>query len=135
MVYFPAGPSGDFDGDGRLDLFLINWFQGNHCRLLLNAAAPRHWLDVRVVGKTVNRMGIGSAVRLYKPGMLGRPEGLIGHQQIQIGFGYASGQAAVCHFGLGDHAVVDVQATLPNGAVIARPGVKADQVLTIEEAR
>ncbi|MBX6312149.1 MAG: VCBS repeat-containing protein [Isosphaeraceae bacterium] len=26
MVYYPAGPSGDYDGDGRLDLFLINWF-------------------------------------------------------------------------------------------------------------
>ena len=34
MVYYPAGPSGDFDGDGRLDLFLINWFAGNHSRLL-----------------------------------------------------------------------------------------------------
>ncbi|MEK6235578.1 MAG: VCBS repeat-containing protein, partial [Planctomycetales bacterium] len=33
MVYFPAGPSGDFDDDGRVDLFLINWFRGNRCRL------------------------------------------------------------------------------------------------------
>lgn len=60
----PAGPSGDYDNDGRFDLFLINWFQGNHCRLLHNESAKRNWLQVQVVGKRMNRMGIGCQVNV-----------------------------------------------------------------------
>lgn len=36
MVYYPAGPTADYDADGRLDLLLVNWFAGNHTRLLHN---------------------------------------------------------------------------------------------------
>ena len=49
-----------YDADGRIDLFLVNWFQGNHCRLLHNESPPQNWLDVRVVGKKMNKMAIGA---------------------------------------------------------------------------
>lgn len=127
MVYFPAGPSADYDGDGRLDLFLVNWFAGNHCRLLRNDSPAHHWLNVTVTGKQMNRMGIGAKVRVSKN------SALIGYQEITTGYGYASGQPAVAHFGLGDETKVDVQVTLPNGKTIARPDTKADQWLNIEE--
>ena len=132
-AYFPAGPSVDYDGDGRLDLFLINWFQGNHSRLLKNVSPAKNWLDVRVVGKKVNRDGIGAKVAVYAAGKLGKPEGLLGYQEISTGYGYASGQIPVAHFGLGDAATVDVRVTLPGSqAVIDKPGVKANRVLTVE---
>ena len=114
MVYYPAGPSGDYDNDGRIDLFLINWFQGNHSRLLHNESPKRHWLDVRVAGRTINRMGLGSQVHVYQAGQLGKAEALLGFQELNIGYGYASGQPAVCHFGLGDATAVDVRVMLPN---------------------
>lgn len=133
MIYFPAGPSGDYDKDGRLDLFLINWFEDNHCRLLHNECAKKHWLDVQVVGKTVNRMGIGAVVQVYATGKLGDPAALLGVQEIATGYGYASGQPAICHFGLGDVASVDVRVTLPNGKSLMRKGVTADQRLKLEE--
>lgn len=133
MVYYPAGPSGDYDNDGRIDLFLINWFQGNHSRLLHNESPKRHWLDVRVTGKTFNRMGIGSQVRIYKAGQLGKAESLLGYQELSTGYGYASGQPAVCHFGLGDETMVDLHVTLPNGKTTTRTKVAADQALMIEE--
>lgn len=133
MVYFPAGPTGDYDGDGRLDLFLINWFQGNHSRLLRNESPPRHWLDVRVAGRQTNRMGLGSQVRVYAAGQLGNTEALLGFQELSIGFGYASGQAAVCHFGLGDADRVDLRVALPQRPAIDLRGVAADQVLTVAE--
>jgi hypothetical protein len=133
MVYYPAGPTGDYDGDGRLDLFLINWFQGNYCRLLHNESPKCHWLDVRVTGKTMNRMGIGAQVRAYKAGQLGKAEALLGFQEVSTDYGYASGQPAVCHFGLGDEQVIDVRVTLPNGKVTEKPGVAADQVLNVQE--
>ena len=131
MVYYPAGPSGDYDGDGRIDLFLINWFQGNHCRLLHNESPPRHWLDVQVVGKKMNRMGIGAQVRVFRAGS--KADGLLGYQEVSTGYGYASGQPARCHFGLGDTTRVDVEVTLPNGRRLRRSAVKVDQRLVVEE--
>ena len=77
MVYFPAGPSGDYDGDGRLDLFLVNWFEGNHCRLLHNESPVRHWLKVRVEGRSFNRMGIGTQIHIYAS-KDGQPRKLLG---------------------------------------------------------
>lgn len=133
MIYFPAGPSGDFNGDGRLDLVLINWFAGNHSRLLRNDTAPRHWLDVRVTGRKMNRMGIGAQVRVFSAGHLGDVAHLLGFQEISTGYGYASGQPALCHFGLGDAERIDVEVRLPGGAVVKSPGMKADQIVTIEE--
>lgn len=133
IVYFPAGPSADYDGDGRVDLFLINWFRGNHCRLLKNVSPKRNWLTVRVEGKTVNRMGIGSKVRLYRAGKAGDAKSLLGYQQVTTGYGYASGQPAVCHFGLGDAKTVDVVVELPNGKRIQQTGVKSNQQLTVRE--
>lgn len=133
MVYFPAGPSGDFDNDGRLDLFLINWFTGNHSRLLRNDAAPRGWLDVRVKGRTFNAMGIGAQIRVYASGKIGDAAHLLGLQEISTGFGYASGQPALCHFGLGGVEQVDLEVKLPNGKLVKRPNVKAGQLLTVDE--
>jgi len=65
MVYYSTGPSADYDGDGRVDLFLVNWFEGNYSRLMRNDSPPRHWLDVEVRGgDDFNRMGIGSQIRV-----------------------------------------------------------------------
>ncbi len=133
MVYYPAGPSADYDADGRVDLFLVNWFSGNHSRLLHNDSAPRQWLKVRVVGKTINRMGIGSQIAVYRTGRLGEPSGLLGYQELSIGYGYSSGQPAECHFGLGNVELVDVRVMLPNGTVIDRRDVAAGSTLVVEE--
>ena len=133
MVYYPAGPSADYNKDGRIDLFLINWFEGNYCRLLENQCDKRRWLNVRVVGKTMNRMGIGAQVKVYKAGQLGKAQGLLGFQEVTTGYGYASGQPAVCHFGLDKADRVDVLIQLPNGKRIEQPNVKSDQTLTITE--
>lgn len=133
MVYFPCGPSGDFDNDGRLDLFLINWFTGDHSRLLRNESAARHWLQVRVTGKQMNRMGIGAQVKLFKSGQLGKESALLGFQEISIGYGYASGQPALAHFGLGDAAKVDLQIRFPNGKTLTRTDVNADQLINLVE--
>jgi hypothetical protein len=133
MVYFPAGPSGDYDNDGRLDLFLINWFADNHSRLLRNETAPRNWLQVSVTGRQVNRMGLGAKLSVFKAGQMGRADGLLGFQELNLGYGYASGQAALCHFGLAAETVVDLLVTLPNGREIRRPRVAANQRLNLEE--
>ena len=134
LVYFPAGPSGDFDNDGKIDLFLINWFPGNHSRLLQNASSGENrWLNVRVEGKRMNRMGIGAQVHVYSAGKLGDGKTLLGFQEITTGYGYASGQLAIAHFGLGSAAKVDVRVTLPDRSVLEQRDAAANQLLTIQE--
>ncbi len=136
MVYFPAGPSGDFDADGRLDLLLVNWFAGNHTRLLRNeCGGDNGWLKVQIVGRKTNRMGIGAKVRVYGSGQLGKPEALLGYQEIAAGYGYASGHEAIAHFGLANQPSVDVEVTLPGGKVIHKTGIEARQRLVVSESK
>ena len=135
MVYYPTGPSGDYDNDGRLDLFLVNWFAGNHSRLLQNTSPARNWLQVRPRGREVNRMGLGVQVRVYRAGAIDDAKSLLGFQELNIGYGYGAGQPAVCHFGLGDETKVDLVVTFPNGKRVTRTGVATNQPLTIEEPR
>lgn len=134
MVYYPAGPSADYDGDGRVDLFLVNWFMGNHSRLLHNESPAKNWLAVGVTGtKKVNRMGLGAKLSVYPAGKLGQAAALLGSREVQIGYGYASGHLPIVHFGLGDVKRVDVRAILPGGAVVERKDVLVNQRLQIEE--
>jgi len=126
-VYFPAGPSADYDNDGRVDLFLVNWFAGNHSRLLRNTSQSGGWLTVRIcsAGKE-NHEGIGSKVTLRSG------DALLGYREITTGYGYASGQIPLAHFGLGDAAAVDVEIRTPGGHVERRRGVAKNQTLTID---
>ncbi len=127
MIYFPTGPTGDFDGDGRLDIFLVNSFPGRRSVLLRNETPGGRWIDVQVTGRTFNRMGIGTQVRLVKDGKL------LGLQEIAIGCGYGGGHRAYAHLGLGRVDSMDVHAALPNGKDVVLKGVAADRLLTIEE--
>ena len=134
IIYTAPGPSCDFDRDGRLDLFLANWWAESPSMLLKNETDSGNWLDVKVEGHTgINRMGIGSRVEIYAPGKAGDEKSRLGVREIAAGFGYASGQEAVAHFGLGDREEVDVVVLLPNGkGTIIQHLVKANQRITIK---
>jgi hypothetical protein len=132
-VYFPAGPSGDYDADGRLDLFLSNWFRGNHARLLRNVSPQNRWLQVSVAGRSAtNRMGVGTKVYVYKAGELDREEGLLGAREIATGYGFAGAQPALAHFGLGSQANVDLAMVFPNGTRSVRRNVAGNQRLSVD---
>jgi hypothetical protein len=134
IFYSAPGPSGDYDNDGRLDLFLASWWTEAPSLLLRNETPGGHWLDITVEGSDgVNRMGVGSLVRIYPTGKLGDAAALIGGREIAVGFGYASGHAAIAHFGLSDLQRVDVEVILPHGkGSLVRKDVKADQRITVK---
>ena len=92
-------------------------------------------LQVAVQGsKGVNRMGIGARVKLYTAGRLGEPAALLGCREIATGYGYASGQPAYAHFGLGKAATADVEVILPHGkGKLTRTSVRANQVLVVKQ--
>ena len=134
IIYMAAGPSADFDRDGRLDLFLANWWVESRSLLLRNETPGVHWLDVRVEGPAgVNRMGVGAKVHVYPAGKLGETHALLGSREISVGYGYCSGQEAVAHFGLGKEAAVDLEVFLPHGkGKVVQKSVKADQRITVK---
>lgn len=120
----------DLYEDGRLDIFMANWFPQKSSKLYLNREHSDHWLRVKIVGRTVNRMGIGTKVKVYPAGELGNADKLIGFEEIGTGFGFCSGQEAVAHFGLGELSSCDVEIILPqHKGVIHRTHQRADRLL------
>jgi len=133
VVYTAPGPSADFDRDGRLDLFLGNWWVKSRSLLLRNETPCGNWLQVAVQGaKGVNRQGIGAVVRVYPAGKLGLAGELLAAREISVGYGYASGQEALAHIGLGKLEACDIEVILPHGkGRLERKGVQANQRVTV----
>ncbi len=135
VIYTAPGPSGDYDNDGRLDLFLPNWWPDQRSMLLHNETKAGNWLRVQVEGtRGVNRMGIGSRIKIYAEGKLGDAAALLGCREIATGYGYASGQPAYAHFGLGQAQKVDVEVILPHGkGTLTYKSVPANQVFKVKQ--
>jgi len=133
IMYTASAPSGDYDRDGRVDLFLSSWWIESPAMLLHNETAGGHWLDVVVEASgKVNRNGVGSLVKVYKAGKLGDAKELLSSGEIAVGYGYSSGQEAVAHVGLGKVDRVDVEITLPhNSGKLVERDVKANQRLVV----
>lgn len=136
VLYMAAAPSCDYDRDGRLDLFMANWWMDSRSLLLHNETPGGNWLGVRVRGGgRLNTMGIGCRVNVFAAGHLGEPSARLGCQDISAGYGYCSGQEALAHFGLGNAKTCDVEIVLPHGGKrLERKGVPANQMLEIETA-
>lgn len=134
IIYAATGPSADYDNDGRLDMFLPMWWPEARSLLLKNETPGGNWLDVTVQGsKQLSSTGIGARINVYPAGKLGDAASLIGTREIATGFGYASGQAAIAHFGLGKLEEVDLQIVLPHGGgTLERKGVKGNQRVVVE---
>ena len=133
VAYFAAAPSGDFDNDGRLDLFLGSWWPKLPSLLLRNETPSGNYLDVIVVGKgRVNRMGIGTTVRAYRSGRAGDPAALLAAEEIATAYGFCSAQPGVAHLGLASETACDLVVTLPHGAgTIRRPNIQANQSVSV----
>jgi len=129
VEYMAPGPTADYDNDGRLDILLVSWWTECGSLLLKNETAGGNWLQVQVQpGAGVNRMGIGARVGVYRAGTTE----LLASREIATGYGYASGQPAVAHFGLGPAEACDVEVALPHGkGKTVQKGVKANQRLQV----
>ena len=133
ITYSAPAPTADFDHDGRVDVFVCSWWPELPSMLLRNETEAGHWLQVRVEGDgNVNRMGIGSRINVYRAGGIGKPAKRLGVREIAKGYGYASAQPAIAHFGLGKTEKVDVEVLLPHGrGRLQRLGVAANQRITL----
>jgi hypothetical protein len=135
-TYFAPGPVGDYDGDGRLDLFLPSWFEEQPSLLLRNVTPGGQFLHVRVAGSgRLNAMGLGARVTVFEAGRMNDLSARIGQRDVVIGTGYASCEEAAVHFGLGDRRACDLEVRWQD-RVVRRTNVAAGQrlIITVEDA-
>ena len=122
----------DFNGDGCLDLFLVNMgrsaARGEPARLFQNRCDwGNNWLIVETVGTASNRDGIGTRVTLTA-------NGRTQIREIAAGASNSSQNMLPVHFGLGQASVVDeIRVQWPSGELQRLWDVAPNQVLTVME--
>jgi hypothetical protein len=123
---------GDLDQDGRVDV-VVTSLQAPAGLWWNQSAGGGHWLDVRLTGTKSNRDGIGAGVKITSAA---DPRWRQQWNHMTTAVGYASSSAGPVHFGTGSAAVIaTVEIRWPSGAVQTIRDVKADQVLSVREAR
>ncbi len=116
----------DFDGDGCLDMIVVNY--GQSAKLFRNECdAGNSWLVVRTQGSTSNRDAIGAVITAEAGGS----------SQIRLISGGSSSMGQnmmAAHFGLGEASKVDSLTIMwPGGRVQTITDVPVNQVLQVTE--
>jgi hypothetical protein len=118
---------GDFNNDGRIDI--VTTGLNAKPELFINRTANNHhWLIVRLIGKKSNRDGLGAKLKLTA----GK---VVQYNHATTSVGYSSSSDKRAHFGLGSESKVASLAIIwPGGAKQTLADIKADQVVTVNEA-
>lgn len=133
MIYYVNGPAVDYDGDGKLDFFGGSWWE-NYSHLFHNETPGGNWLQVRVEGTKMNRMGVGAQVRVYAAGKAPGKSSLQGFQEITVNGGYSSGRPALVHFGLGQVEACDLAITFPSRSTpLVQRQTSVNRLVTVRE--
>ena len=125
--FLPAAHRGaafaDFDGDGRVDVAVSAI--GGAAELWQNLSpAGNGWLQVRLIGTTANRDGIGARVQVG---------GQVGTASSSAG--YASSSLVPIHFGIGQSPEVQsIEVTWPGGVKQTVRVNGLDRTLTVTQA-
>lgn len=117
---------GDLDNDGRMDA-VVTTNDGPAYVLRNETATTNHWLTLALTGHRSNRDGIGAEVRVTTAS---------GTQTVIVSTAgsYLSSNDKRPHFGLGSDTVArTVEIHWPSGVVQTLSGVKADQILAVDE--
>ncbi len=123
---FRGAAFADFNNDGWMDIAVVAL--DDYPLLLMNQGVPgNHWLLVKLIGTTSNRGGVGARV-IVKTGNTTQM------REIKAGGSFASSNDPRAHFGLGKATVAEeLTVRWPSGKMSRFTGVKADQIITIEE--
>jgi hypothetical protein len=117
----------DFDRDGRIDVVVSAL--NAPLELWWNRSEPqpaRHWLQLRLTGRSSNRSAIGAIVKCSAGG---RTQS----RTVTSSVGYASSSDLTVHFGLGEATRATVEIHWPSGIVQKLTDLASDQRLPVNE--
>jgi hypothetical protein len=120
----------DYDNDGDMDLLIGHDSVTTTPRLYENvtpSAQDRHWLQVKTIGTTTNRDGIGAVIEVT-----------IGDRKmyrgVHVGGSFKSGLPLLTHFGCGAATMADqIKVTWPSGVTTIKTNVLTNQVVRMRE--
>jgi len=116
----------DFNNDGQLDLYIVNWGAAN--KLLLNKGKNPNWLRVKLVGTKSNRDAIGAKIYAYDKG--GK---LVGFREVVTASGFCTQPSKIQHFGFAKGGNYNIKVVFPSGKEVVKKDVKLSQLIVIEE--
>jgi hypothetical protein len=118
---------GDLNNDGFLDVVISNL--DGQPKLIRNPGGPGHWILLKLRGTVSNCDAVGARVTATSGG-------LTQIREVKSGGSYQSHSDFRVHFGLGTAEIIDeLTVRWPTGKSQTLKHVKADQRLTIEEAK
>ena len=112
----------DFNGDGRLDLAVVN--RRAPLEVYQNTTQGGQWIGVNLMQDAPNTGAIGAFVEL-------RLGDRIVVREVTIGGGHAGGSLVSQHFGLGGFDEVDLRVIWPDGTPTEWQTIPANQTVTI----
>ncbi len=120
----------DYDGDGDLDLAIVEYNRAGALRLYRNDSTDQgHWLKIKLVATESNASAIGALVKV-------RAGTMRLMRQVKGGSSTHSQSDLVVHFGLGSATQASqVQVLWPSGLVTNVGIVAADQLITVTEGQ
>jgi len=116
----------DLDNDGDIDVVILN-SRARPSLLRNDTSNGNHWLDVRLIGTSSNRDGVGASVEVTAGG---HPQ----YAEVHSGRGYQSHHGTRLHFGLGGANQVErIEVHWIGGSVTRVDQVDAGRCVTIVE--
>jgi hypothetical protein len=120
----------DIDNDGDMD-FAVGVKRSRNWLLRNDYTGDNNWLKVRLVSPRGQAGAFGTKVRACSTGASSK-RSLLGFREVKSNYGYLGQDDPVLHFGLGQHRSVNLVVEFPNGLVVTKTNISANQIIEID---